>query len=665
MRYIFLIWVALFGVALTPVAGLAQDNVIEIPVEAFAGKNALQSARLSETGNRLAFVAVNGEDNVLVVRDADTLESVVAVDLGKREHFRWFRWAGDERILISTSIPGSPFGSDHTRLMSFDIPTQKLHNIGFERQGPEGDDVLHIDPQGRHVILSMSNVGFAPPAVWQFPLNGSGPDAALRVQKPEKDIHEWYADDTGVVRLGMSWTRRADMKIFYRSGPQDKFRRVTKVKSDDDAARDAWDVMGIYAGRDTGYALVDANDGRTVLREIDYANGQLGKIVFENAKWGIESTMFQRGVGPIGVSYTDDAPQTVWLDPAMAELQSKLEKALPGSSVTIIDRSGLDRMLVMQSGDADPGALYVFTPSQNRLHVVANMRPDIDHRKLATSSAHTIATRDGNSIRAFLTLPTGSDQRDLPLIIMPHGGPYGVRDALVYDDWTQLLANRGYAVLRPNFRGSGGYGEAFERLGDGQIGRAMQDDLDDAYDWAVEQGIADPDRVCLFGASYGGYAAMWGAVRNPERYRCSASFAGVTDWKQLLKYDRDYLGRGRTRKKWYKDIWTPRITGDDGFDLEQISVVAQIGRLKRPVLATHGTRDMRVPFEQFEDLKAAASDVGAPVEFLELEDDHYLSDPAEEIRMLNAILAFLEKHNPARAALSGEGHSAETEPVTD
>ena len=622
------------------------ERPAEIPVAAFAGGNQLNSAKLSQNGTRFAFVVVEGGKRVLAVHDSDTLEPLLAIDLGPRDGFNWFDWAGDDRILISNRMKLSSFRYGESRLHAFDIPTRQLHFIGFEDQGWEGDDVLHTDPNGEYVILSLSERGGIPPAVWRFPLDGRGASAAVLVQRPEKDVYEWFADDAGVVRLGMSWTSKADIKIYYRSGPDDKFRRVTKVRGGDDEALDAWDVMGIYAGRDTGYAMVDAPDGRKVLREIDYSNGKLGPIVYENPRWGIDRAMFRKGEGPIGVSYTDDEPRTVWLDKDMAAVQSQLDAALPGSRVRVIDRAGMKRMLVRQAGDADPGALYVFTPSRMSLELFANLRPHVDERLLSKTEAHDIVARDGTHMRAFLTLPRGRGRDQLPMIIMPHGGPYGVRDTMVYDDWTQLLANRGYAVLRPNYRGSGGYGEAFERLGDGQIGRAMQDDIDDAYDWAVAQGFADPERVCLFGASYGGYAAMWGTLRNPERYRCGASFAGVVDWEDLLAYDSQYLARGRVRKRWYKDVWTPRITGDDKFDLSSISVADQIERLERPLFVAHGTRDLRVPFDQYEQLAEAADAAGKEVEMLKLADNHYLSDGSEEARLLEGLLAFLKEHNP-------------------
>ncbi|OYU73496.1 MAG: hypothetical protein CFE45_37170, partial [Burkholderiales bacterium PBB5] len=188
------------------------------------------------------------------------------------------------------------------------------------------------------------------------------------------------------------------------------------------------------------------------------------------------------------------------------------------------------RMLVAAGNEADPGVLYLYEPGAKSLKELAQWRPELDFTQLAQPKPMRYTARDGTVIRGYLTLPRGRDPKGLPLVIMPHGGPFGVRDKLQYNDEVQLLANRGYAVIQPNFRGSGGYGEDFFALGEGQVGRGMQDDIDDAMDWAVAQGIADAKRVCVVGGSYGGYAALWAVLRNPERYVCAASWAGVTDW---------------------------------------------------------------------------------------------------------------------------------------
>ena len=617
-----------------------------IPASAFASRSNLAGAKLSPDGSRFAFRTIVEDKPLLAIVDAETLKPLRSISLESADEVNWYNWAGPNRILVSVggfAITNRWFGY-YSRLMLYDIEARAMRYIGFDEQGPEGDDVLHVDPAGQFVILSASRDIFNPPDVWRFPLDGSGEKAAVKIQPRQDGIEEWWADDSGVVRLGMNFTSGGATIIHYRSGPDQPLRRISKIKKDSDALEN-WGVMGIIAGSDTGYAMIESENGKQVLHKVDYNTGARVELVYENPDWSLDSVISAPGRGPIGVEYIDDAPRVHWLDPEMARHQRNLEQALGGGRVKIFSMSAdRSRMLVQHSSASDPGALYVYTPGQKRLDLYANLRPDIDFRAMSEPRPFSFTSRDGHTMHGYLTLPQGGADRALPLIVYPHGGPYGVRDSLVYDDWVQLFASRGYAVLQVNFRGSGGYGTAFEELGDGEMGRRMQDDLDDALDWAVGQGYADPARVCIVGASYGGYAALWGVLRNPDRYRCAASVAGVTDWRDMLRYDRNYLGRS-----YYRKVWKSKVTGEKGTDLDTLSPVDQIARLERPVLLVHGSKDRRVPIAQFEKLVAAAKKAGKTLETLEVDDGHTFVKEENERQLYETLLAFLEKHNPADA----------------
>lgn len=298
-------------------------------------------------------------------------------------------------------------------------------------------------------------------------------------------------------------------------------------------------------------------------------------------------------------------------------------------------------MLVWAGSEADPGVLYLYDPAGGRLNEVSQYRPKLDWRLLAKPKPVSYTARDGTKIPSYLTLPRGREARNLPLIILPHGGPYGVRDKLRYDDEVQLLANRGYAVLQPNFRGSGGYGDAHFELGSGQIGRGMQDDLDDAMDWAVSEGIADPKRVCVVGSSYGGYAAIWAIMRNPERYRCGASWAGVTDMDRQVRYDRQFFSRGGFKR------WRERVRGEDAKNMKDVSPYRVAETLNRPLLLAHGTKDIVVPYKQFTQFEKAARKAPVKPTTLVIKDEgHSFSKPANEKAWYDALESFLMEHNP-------------------
>ena len=630
-----------------PAIAVPQAVPEEIATSAFASRPQIERAVISPDGSRFVVTRNLNGTALLTVYDSASLKPVVQKVLAasSENHLDKVMWAGNGKVLVSmgtyTSIMMIP-NVHVSRLFALDVESGDVDEVGFDRQGIEGDDVLFTDPHGRYIILSLNEDLLEQPDVYHVPLDGQGMENAVKVQKRMRLVDEWWADDAGVVRLGIG-TKDGKMFVHYRSGPDDKFERVAKVKEDTDEF-DNWDVSGLYAGSDLGYALIGGEDGRVALHGFDYSSGTPGDVVFAHDEWDIRGIAYDEAGKPVGARYFADTYETHWLSPQWEKRSAALAKALPGGSVDVLDLARNGRALVRHGGAHDPGALYFYDPEAKRLDLVGNFRPEIDHRKLARTTAVTYAARDALPIRAYLTLPPGRAAKNLPLIVLPHGGPYGVRDGLSYNDEVQLLANRGYAVIQPNFRGSGGYGLAFEMAGTGQIGRAMQDDLDDAMDWAVKEGIADPQRVCMVGSSYGGYAAMWSVIRNPERYRCAASWAGVTDFKTQYRYTTRYSDKDREGRKWRRQI---RGMDEDRLDLTDISPARRLSQLTRPLLVAHGKDDGVVPFDQFERMVKEAEEAGVKLDTLVIEDTgHSFAEAEHEQAWYDALVAFLAKHNP-------------------
>ncbi len=245
--------------------------------------------------------------------------------------------------------------------------------------------------------------------------------------------------------------------------------------------------------------------------------------------------------------------------------------------------------------------------------------------------------RDGLEIEGVLTTPKRKEAKNLPFVVMPHGGPWG-HDSLTYDYWAQFLASRGYVVLQPNFRGSTGYGTEFIEKGKGQMGFAMQDDISDGVKWAVEKGIADPKRVCIVGASYGGYAAMWGIAKDPDLYRCAISISGVA----ALRREVNDFGNS-LHGKLYKTQWQEMTP-----DFNAVSPINAIAKIKAPLMLIHGKRDVTVDHVQSEKMHSAMNKARKQVEFVSLPlADHYFARQADRVILLSAMERFLAKHNPA------------------
>ncbi|MBO0749054.1 MAG: S9 family peptidase, partial [Porphyrobacter sp.] len=604
-------------------------------------------AKLSPDGKLIALsVEANGRTNVVLL-DADTKKALTSTAVGDdRYQLEWFRWAGNGRILFSisgtTTIEGDEYR--YTRLFVSDLTTHATTYVGMSNEGLVGDDVLYVAPDGAYVLLAQQDAVTDPPEVRRFALDGTAKNGQ-KVLDRRSDVWDWLADDKGVVRVGFS-VAGSQVGVLYRKSESEPFKTIARLSGDEDADHSQlYAATKIIGGSDDGLTLDKGPSGKIALRHVNLATGKVGDVVYENSDWDVTDFSLTDDGKPLAAFYTDDRDKIVWLDPAMAKVQAALEKALGGAQVWITSRDNDDSRMIVWSGNSnDPGAYYLYTAGKHTLDLLTDVRPGLPPAALAPVKPVTYTARDGTPIHAYLTLPKDREPRNLPLIIMPHGGPYDVRDTLDYNDEVQFLANRGYAVLQPNYRGSGGYGDAFEKLGDGQIGRTMQDDLDDAEDWAVKQGIADKARVCVDGSSYGGYAALWAVIRNPERYRCAASFAGVTDWAKQLHYDRNFFTRSGNKE------WQARVRGTDkAFDMQSVSPAKQAARLTRPVLIAQGKRDSNVPFSQFKEMQSALTEAKFDkADYLVFDKEGHGFDTAEdEQKWYDALDAFLKKNNPA------------------
>lgn len=619
-----------------------------IPAANFADSSNLSRPKLSPDGSLIVIHSTAAQDWSLYVLDSATRALRRKLHLPEKNDLEWYRWAGNGKLLVSVSGMQDIYGEDYkfTRLFMFDIATGQVNLIGSKTQGLDGDDLLFTDPEGRFVLLSMAASVFDYPAVWRFPLENGMTGKGVKVQDPKGSIFTWFADLDGVVRMGFESRGAGKLGIWYRKTRNDPLRLVGKL-TEDSTEDDILDIIAITGGSDQGYVLKKDDSGHVALRRFDFSTRTAGETVFAAPGWDVDDYDYDERTGePVAAYYTDDRDRVVWFDPELKKAQARIDRALKGSDAWIYSRSrDGSKMIVWAGHEDDPGVYFFYDAKKATMDQLFVSKPKLDPALLVSPKPISFTARDGTAIHGYLALPRGREAKKLPLVVLPHGGPYGIRDLLDYSTEVQFLANRGYAVLQPNYRGSGGYGEAFEGLGKGQIGRKMQDDIDDAMDWAVAQGIADPARVCVVGSSYGGYAALWAVIRNPERYRCAASFAGVTDWKAQLRYDNDFFTPKGARK------WRDRVAGGDGasaFDLDLVSPAKQAGRLTRPVLLTHGDDDSNVPFKQFKAMRDAAAKAGKPIETVVFPGEgHGFDKPEDEIKWLETLEAFLARNNPA------------------
>lgn len=626
-----------------PASMAAAEPPPQVPIEAIAQLPFISDPVLSPDGKRiLARISLAGQERLAIYDLAAAPDAQPKfVPMGDLS-VRWFGWAGNDRVLIGYRAIVFAFGIlplPATRLRSYDSKANTMVELGSNR-GLLGDDVIFTDPDGRFVLLSAQDDTDDTPSVERVDLaTGKG----VEVQRKKKDVWRWFADTGGNVRGGISYSEKA-WTIYYRNPEGEMVRAGTGRYSAEDSAVDS---IQLLTGSDSGVIVTNGPTGRFGVYNYRFGSADIGAPVFEHPEVDVTGVQISAdGRQVAGVAYEDDRKRVKWLIPELEALQAQIDRTFKGKDNRIVNFSRDQNVVLIWSGGADdPGTYYVFDRAAKRMNIFASPYDKLDAVRFSPVRSVRYQGRDGLNIPAYLTLPAGRGAKGLPLIVMPHGGPF-VRDSYVFDPWVQLLANRGYAVLQPNFRGSTGYGRAYVERGYGEWGKRMQDDLDDGVDWLAAAGTIDPKRVCMVGGSYGGYAALWGAIRNPDKYRCAISFAGVTDVRAILKYDNKFVIAPRYTKQWRR-----KIVGEEARDLAAVSPLQQAARLNVPVLIAHGERDTNVPVDQSRKLVAALKGRGAPVQTAFYPNAGHGFDRTEDsVDFLRRVEAFLDVHNPADPA---------------
>lgn len=627
--------------AATPPAVPASTASALIPIEHFATLPMFESPVLSPDGRRVAARITTGDvSRIGIFNVGGTAEQIRYVPAPSSASFRW---AGDDRLLIDVNsmiilVGYTILPVPVRRVVSHDLATGKATSLGSG--AGFRDEIVFVDPAGRYVLLSTQSSFTATPSVRHVDLvNGN----SVEVQRAQRGVWNWFADAEGVVRVGVDYGERRT-KLYYRPTRDAPMRLVESRRTVRDDS--VYEFVRFVGNTERGIVVTNAETGRFAVYEYDFSTDTRGATLFEHPDVDVTAPILGRDGRLDGVAYEDERPRTHWINPDMAAIQASLDRTFPGKTNTIVNgsRDG-NRMLVWSAAADDPGTYYVYDRAARRMEIFASPFDGLHEISFAPVRPISYQSRDGLRINGYLTLPRGSAGRNLPLVVLPHGGPF-LRDSWVFDQDVQFLASRGYAVLQPNFRGSTGYGRDFVARGYGQLGGGMIDDMEDGIDWLAREGIADARRVCIVGTSYGGYAAAWAAIRSPERYRCAVSFAGPSDLRSMVRYDTaTFLPRR------YERDFRRRIEGEEQTDLDAISPLRQAARLRIPLLIGHGVNDRTVPTDQSSRLVTALTRRGAPPEFVFYpKAAHGFSNSSERLDWYRRVETFLAQHNPAGAA---------------
>jgi dipeptidyl aminopeptidase/acylaminoacyl peptidase len=447
---------------------------------------------------------------------------------------------------------------------------------------------------------------------------------------------QWILDGHGgiVGRVDRLHAPLTDRLRLYENG---SWRDVMDFDAKGDAGAD---LHGLSMD---GKSLVLTGKGdRETLVLMDRETGQVGATLFASDRYDAAYAIHDEWTNRVnGAAFMADSWKYTYFDPTREAVQRGIEQAFPGTDAfaTSTDLAG-DKMIVRAQSPHEPPTYYYLDRTTHRATKVASEYPGLAAEDLGDMKPYPYAARDGLALDAYLTVPPGREAKNLPLVVMPHGGP-DARDVIGFDWWSQFLANRGYAVFQPNFRGSTGYGRSFTDAGLHQWGLKMQDDITDGVKKLIADGVADPKRICIVGASYGGYAALAGATFTPDLYACAVSFACISNLHDMLVWEGARFGDINTS---YASFWISRIgdISDDSARIDATSPALHADQVKIPILLMHGENDTTVPIYQSEEEEKALLKAGKKVEFVRFAgDDHYFTLSATRIDMLTRVEKFL------------------------
>lgn len=615
-----------------------------LPIEYFAQLPDFRQASLSPDGKKIAGIVTVRGTSMIIAMD---LEAKKTYPLGRTENetakINWIRWGNNERLLMSYRRPENQWGVEYmtSRLMSIKYDGTDMRGMFWEDSQYDyvpqyQDQIISMLPDDdRYFLLALDSQDPGSDGVYRVDINTG---KRKLIQSSVTNARDWIADQQGRPRIAIA-TDGTDQKIVVFDTKGKNRRTLWEFET---FSEDIIKPMGF--GLDPNQLYVRAyHKGRLAIFDVDLSDPELNLnlIVASERRDITGGLIYSPKTGDaIGVNYATSESLYHFWDESYAKLSEAIDKALSNTNNWINGFSADEsRYLIYSNDDTSPGMYYLGDRDRNQLQVVGRAYPHLTPDVLQPKKVKRIEARDGLKMTAYLTLPKDASDQPIPTVLHPHGGPIA-RDTSGFDYWTQFFANRGYAVLQVNFRGSSGYGFDFMEAGLQNWGQEMQEDLEDATRWLVEEGIADPERICIVGGSYGGYAALMGVAKTPDLYACAVSFAGVTDLNRLVKGARGYTSYEAVKE----------IVGTDKSQLRETSPARLAEAINAPILLAHGDKDIRVQVEHSRLMKSALQRADKDFEYIEFEDgDHHLSNAEHRMEFFKAMDTFLAKYLAPRA----------------
>ncbi|MBL4618455.1 MAG: S9 family peptidase [Robiginitomaculum sp.] len=590
------------------------------PISAFAEDQEISSMTISPNGKLLAFFRIENGKPAVFVKEV----SGAVISGGKLPGLKpsGIRWVGNDYLLIivrKTKVDSRlEVGNrvvEVSRTYSLNIKTKKIIPVLTNASANLSDynnnlgSILAVDHEAGVAFIPGYNESFHYDIYKVDPKSGNG-----------------FVHAHGIRHSGQ-WILNSKNEPTVRAFRNQRLQKFEIQRRDDKS----WPAIYKEDGTDLlTYSLVGLNMDETALivrkvtdavpfstlYEMDLKTGDVSKPIVRVDGFDLGGTIRDPYTNLIiGVSWTEDQDEYHWFDKELGDIYHGLKLALAGNAVRLNSWSKDRKNFVISFAKPGKPVRYaVYNTDKMSLKIVASSRPKLAKASLGTISGYSFEARDGKKIPAYLTLPPGNKKTGLPLVVLPHGGPEA-RDSANFDWLTQMIASRGYAVFQPNFRGSDGYGWEFTKAGWGEWGKGMQHDVTDGVKDLIAKGIVDPDKICIAGASYGGYAAMAGATFTPDLYKCAVSIAGVFDLKAM--YDWAKINSGR--RSGTVAYWDRSMSGDEHREttMRAASPIRFANQVKIPVLLIHGRDDTIVPIVQSKRMNGALKRNGVDVTLIE------------------------------------------------
>lgn len=633
-----------YGVAVAADDKLSVENLFKLPQ--------YSAMLLSPDGEHIATLApVAGRQNVVVL-DFGKKGAVPVTALNARDVVS-VRWVNSKRLLVTTGTLGTKdFDARGGGLFAIDRDGTNARQLGEGGDEPMAGGtafvvkpiaVLRTLPGETDDFIAQETVIDAQrslPGALLRVNSRTGRRTVLSLGKPESAEGEaWVVDREGTPRVFMAASANK-VRIYSRKSAEAPWTKLDEYSS---LAEGQWTPLEVAEDGKTLYVSSWRGSDKARIVRYDPETRTFGETVAAHPQVDLSTLVKAKDGDVLGVMYDADKPGIAWFDEEYAKVQTAVDRALP-ATVNILSAShDRQRFVVTAHSDVLPAAFYLFDRKAGKLEWLADAMPWIDPKKMSPMQPVRYKARDGLEIPGYLTVPKGSSGKNLPMVVMIHGGPWVPGDEWGFNPEVQFLASRGYAVLQPNFRGTTRYGWKHFSSSFKQWGLTMQDDITDGVEWAIAQGVADPKRICIYGASYGGYATMMGLAKTPDLFKCGINYVGVTDL--------NLFGTATWSDFAYSEFLTfglKDMVGDLSGDTERLrntSPVLMADRIKAPVLMAYGSSDIRVVPEHGTRMKAALERAGQKPQWMMVEGEgHGFREMKNHVMFYGAMEKFLNEN---------------------